>query len=126
MFKYRPQRKCVAGWEEGGDDARSACPSDALGCTHNTMATTAGCDGVILSQSFKSRPSSDWGLQLDPMKPESLVIAGQLYRGEYVPKSCTRVAVRLYMPVRESRTMMRHCVMKRNRSSDAARSRNEG
>src|SRR3989344_2094893 len=89
MFKYRPQRKCVAGWEEGGDDARSACPSDALGCTHNTMATTAGCDGVILSQSFKSRLSSDWGLQLDPMKPESLVIAGQLYRGEYVPKSCT-------------------------------------
>ena len=33
--------------------------------------------------------SSDWGLQLDPMKPELLVIAGQLYRGEYVLKSCT-------------------------------------
>ena len=33
--------------------------------------------------------SSDWGLQLDPMKPELLVIAGQLYCGEYVLKSCT-------------------------------------
>ena len=37
----------------------------------------------------KNGASSDWGLQLDPMKPESLVIAGQLYRGEYVLKSCT-------------------------------------
>ena len=37
----------------------------------------------------KSRPSSDWGLQLDPMKLDLLVIAGQLYRGEYVLKSCT-------------------------------------
>src|SRR3989344_5989382 len=37
----------------------------------------------------KRVPSSDWGLQLAPMKPESLVIAGQLYRGEYVLKSCT-------------------------------------
>ena len=33
--------------------------------------------------------SSDWGLQLALMKSESLVIAGQLYRGEYVLKSCT-------------------------------------
>ena len=37
----------------------------------------------------KAGASSDWGLQLDPMKLESLVIAGQLYRGEYVLKSCT-------------------------------------
>ncbi len=37
----------------------------------------------------KNRLSSDWGLQLDPMKLELLVIAGQLYRGEYVLKSCT-------------------------------------
>src|SRR3989344_5325443 len=37
----------------------------------------------------KSRPSSDWGLKLDPMKLDLLVIAGQLYRGEYVLKSCT-------------------------------------
>ncbi|MEN9524541.1 MAG: hypothetical protein RL536_610 [Candidatus Parcubacteria bacterium] len=43
---------------------------------------------------YKSRLSSDWGLKLDPMKLELLVIAGQLYRGEYVLKSCTRVAMR--------------------------------
>ncbi len=38
---------------------------------------------------IKAGPSSDWGLQLDLMKLELLVIAGQLYRGEYVLKSCT-------------------------------------
>ena len=31
------------------DDARSACPSDALGYTHNTMVTTTGCDIARLS-----------------------------------------------------------------------------
>ena len=38
---------------------------------------------------YKTRLSSDRSLQLDSLKPESLVIAGQLYRGEYVLKSCT-------------------------------------
>ena len=38
---------------------------------------------------YKRCASLDWGLQLDLMKPESLVIAGQLYRGEYVLESCT-------------------------------------
>ena len=33
--------------------------------------------------------SSDWSLQLDSMKLESLVIAYQLRRGEYVPGPCT-------------------------------------
>ena len=31
------------------DDARSACPSDALGYTHNTIATTTGRDVARLS-----------------------------------------------------------------------------
>ena len=62
---------------------------DTLGYTHNTIAITAGSDGVTLSESFKNCASSDWGLQLDPMKLELLVIAGQTYRGEYVLKSCT-------------------------------------
>ena len=62
---------------------------DALGCTHDTMVRTTGRDGVTLSQSFKPGPSSDWGLKLAPMKLESLVIAGQLYCGEYVLESCT-------------------------------------
>ena len=33
--------------------------------------------------------SSDWGLQPDPMKLDSLVIAHQPWRGEYVPGPCT-------------------------------------
>ena len=41
---------------------------------------------------IKATPSSDRGLQLDLVKPESLVIAGQPYRGEYVPKFCTHHA----------------------------------
>ena len=44
---------------------------------------------------YKSCPSSDWGLQLDPMKLDLLVIAGQIYRGEYVLKSCTQNEMRL-------------------------------
>ena len=38
---------------------------------------------------IKTRLSSDWGLQLDPMKSESLVIADQQRCGEYVPGPCT-------------------------------------
>ena len=59
------------------------------GCTHATMPATMGCDPARVSESQKSRPSSDWGLQLDPMKSESLVIADQQRCGEYVPGSCT-------------------------------------
>ena len=40
-------------------------------------------------QIFKNSLSSDWGLQLDPMKLDSLVIAHQQWRGEYVPGPCT-------------------------------------
>ncbi len=50
---------------------------DVLGYTRDTMGGTTGRDGAIPSQSSKATPSSDWGLQLDPMKLESLVIAGQ-------------------------------------------------
>ena len=60
-----------------------------LGYTHATIPTTKRCQAARWSQSQKSRVSSDWGLQLDPMKPKSLVIAGQLYGGEYVLGSCT-------------------------------------
>jgi hypothetical protein len=59
------------------------------GCTHATMASTTGRDPARGSQSLKTRLSSDWSLQLDSMKPESLVIADQLCRGEYVLGACT-------------------------------------
>ena len=49
----------------------------ALGCTHATMAGTKSCESASWSQSQKAGLSSDWGLQLDPMKSESLVIVDQ-------------------------------------------------
>ncbi|KAF5297510.1 hypothetical protein FQA39_LY19263 [Lamprigera yunnana] len=60
-----------------------------LGFTHATMAGTMGCDTARWSESQKAGLSSDWGLQLDPMKSESLVIADQQRCGEYVPGPCT-------------------------------------
>ena len=60
-----------------------------LGCTHATMAGTNGCDTARWSESDKASLSSDWGLQLDPMKSELLVIADQQRCGEYVPGPCT-------------------------------------
>jgi hypothetical protein len=61
----------------------------AQGYTRTTMAHTECCELVIVSQSQKVCHSSDWGLQLAPMKLESLVIAYQQRRGEYVPGPCT-------------------------------------
>jgi hypothetical protein len=48
-----------------------------LGYTRATMAVTTGCEGATLSESLKSRLSSDCTLQLECMKLESLVIADQ-------------------------------------------------
>jgi len=59
------------------------------GYTRATMAGTMGCELARVSQSQKAGLSSDWSLQLDSMKSESLVIAYQLRRGEYVPGPCT-------------------------------------
>ncbi len=61
----------------------------ALGYTRATMAGTKRSDTARLSKSHKASLSSDWSLQLDSMKLESLVIANQQCRGEYVPGSCT-------------------------------------
>ncbi len=47
------------------------------GYTRTTMATTMGCKTARWSQSQKSRLSSNWSLQLDSMKSESLVIVDQ-------------------------------------------------
>ncbi len=59
------------------------------GCTHATMVGTTGCDPAMVSESFKAGLSSDWSLQLDSMKSESLVIADQQSRGECVLGDCT-------------------------------------
>ena len=60
----------------------------AQGCTRATMAYK-GTQTRESKQIPKNAPSSDCRLQLACMKPESLVIAGQLYRGECVPEPCT-------------------------------------
>ena len=59
------------------------------GDTRVTMAGTEGSDIVIWSESHKAGLSSDWRLQLASMKLDSLVIAHQPWRGEYVPGPCT-------------------------------------
>ncbi len=60
-----------------------------LGCKRATMASTEGGDTARWSESQKAGLSSDRGLQLDPVKSESLVIADQHCCGEYVPGPCT-------------------------------------
>ncbi len=47
------------------------------GYTRATMGGTKGCEPARGSQSQKAALSSDWSLQLDSMKAESLVIADQ-------------------------------------------------
>ena len=60
-----------------------------LGNTRATMGRTKSCEPARVSESHKPLLSSDWSLQLDSMKLESLVIANQLCRGEYVLGHCT-------------------------------------
>ena len=74
--------------EEGGDDVKSSWPL-CLGlhtCYNGAYRTT---QDRKVEQIAKRHPSSDWRLQLASMKLESLVIADQLCRGEYVPEPCT-------------------------------------
>jgi hypothetical protein len=59
------------------------------GYTRATMVGTTGSETARWWQSLKADLSSDWRLQFASMKPESLVIADQLRRGEYVPEPCT-------------------------------------
>ena len=74
--------------EEGGDDVKSARPlRPGLHTCYN------GGHSELAARKFgpikKSPLSSDWGLQPDPTKLDSLVIAHQPWRGEYVPGPCT-------------------------------------
>ncbi len=59
------------------------------GCTRTTMADTEGSKTARWSKSPKIGLSSDCWLQLANMKLESLVMAHQLRRREYVPRPCT-------------------------------------
>ena len=59
------------------------------GYTRATMAGTERRQPARVRQSPKAGLSSDCSLQLDCMKPESLVIVDQPRHGEYVPGPCT-------------------------------------
>ena len=59
------------------------------GDTRVTMGDTEGSYLVTGCRSQKILLSSDWSLQLDSTKLDSLVIAHQPWRGEYVPGPCT-------------------------------------
>ena len=63
--------------------------SYTLGDTRATMGDTTGSQAARRSKSFKIPLSSDWSLQLDSMKLESLVNVHQPRRVEYVLGSCT-------------------------------------
>ena len=58
----------------------------------DTRVTMAGHSGMLHGDMWltpKTRLSSDWRLKLASMKLDSLVIAHQPWRGEYVPGPCT-------------------------------------
>ena len=74
--------------EEGEDDVKSAWPLRlGLHTCYNGRYNRKLSRKV--AQIPKTGPSSNWSLQLDSMKLELLVTAGQLYCREYVPGSCT-------------------------------------
>ena len=75
--------------EEGGADVKSAW-SLCLGLhTCYNEGDNGSCERASVSESHKPILSGDWGLQLDPMNAELVVIADQQRRGEYVLASCT-------------------------------------
>ena len=61
----------------------------AQGRTRATMAGTEGCQAARRSEPPRAGPSSDRGLQPDPVKSDLLVTAHQLRRRECVPGPCT-------------------------------------
>ena len=74
--------------EEGGDDVKSSWPlRPGLHTYYNGRYRRMQYREVELIP--KAGPSSDWSLQLDSMKLDSLVTAHQLRRREYVPGPCT-------------------------------------
>ena len=78
----------TARCEEGGDDVKSARPlrPGRHTCYNGRYRGKLPGDRMRIS---KACPSSDWSLQLDSTKLDSLVIAHQPWRGEYVPGPCT-------------------------------------
>ena len=81
-------KTAIVRCEEGGDDVKSARPlrPGLHTCYNGRHSGKPPGDGARIP---KAVPSSDWSLQPDSTKPDSLVIAHQPWRGEYVPGPCT-------------------------------------
>ena len=81
-------RTATARCEEGGDDVKSARPlrPGRHTCYNGRDRRQPASNGARIP---KTCLSSDWSLQPDSMKLDSLVIAHQPWRGEYVPGPCT-------------------------------------
>ena len=78
----------IARCEEGGDDVKSARPLRPGLHTCYNGGHSAPLPGDRM-RIVKSPLSSDRSLQPDSAKLDSLVIAHQPWRGEYVPGPCT-------------------------------------
>ena len=78
----------VVRCEEGGDDVKSARPlrPGLHTCYNGRYRKLRNCKVELISKTYLS---SDRSLQLDFVKLDSLVIAHQPWRGEYVPGPCT-------------------------------------
>ena len=78
----------IARCEEGGADVKSARPlrPGLHTCYNGGYRGLLSGDGRPIP---KTPLSSDWSLQPDSTKLDSLVIAHQPWRGEYVPGPCT-------------------------------------
>ena len=74
--------------EEGGDDVKSARPlrPGLHTCYNGRYRRPLPSDRMLI---LKTSLSSNWSLQPKSMKLDSLVIAHQPWRGEYVPGPCT-------------------------------------
>ena len=87
-FAEDSDKTAIVRCEEGGDDVKSARPlRPGLHTCYNGRYR-----GQPLREQepiLKAVLSSDWSLQPDSTKLDSLVIAHQPWRGEYVPGPCT-------------------------------------
>ena len=81
-------RTAIVRCEEGGDDVKSARPlrPGLHTCYNGEYRGQLPGDRMRIP---KAPLSSDWSLQPDSTKLDSLVIAHQPWRGEYVPGPCT-------------------------------------
>ena len=78
----------VVRCEEGGDDVKSARPlrPGLHTCYNGRYRGQLPSDGMLISKAYLS---SDRRLKPASVKLDSLVIAHQPWRGEYVPGPCT-------------------------------------